>query len=120
MRIGFGKIRALFGLDVVEIGQMLEIPPKACGAEGLLESLLHGCVFRSSTVDSVEGVAGRPEPSRLVGGAGPGDDVDRLIDAAGIQQPRRHIRRDGAIGQLLRGITRHVGIDIALRVGDVR
>jgi hypothetical protein len=44
MRIGFGEIRALFGLDVVEIGQMLEIPPKACGAEGLLESLLHVCL----------------------------------------------------------------------------
>jgi hypothetical protein len=44
MRIGFGKIRALFGLDVVEIGQMLEIPPKACGAESLLESLLHVCL----------------------------------------------------------------------------
>ena len=59
---------------------------------------------------------------RLVrlGGAGAGDDVERFLDPARVQQAPRHIGRDGAIGQLLGGVAGHVGVDIALSVRDVR
>src|SRR6056297_382169 len=77
-------------------------------------------LFKAVLIDRVELAVAYPEGRVVFSGAGAGNDLEGLVDAADIQQSARHLGGDGAISQLLVRIAGHVGVDIPLGVRNIR
>lgn len=126
--VGFGMAQALFlRLNIPEIRQHFQIFSQATCIKGLLEGgpkmglqvINLARPLQAILIDFIQFMSGCSKGFSVFGGAGAMDDDKGFVQPPGIDQAAGNVGGDGALGQLFGGIARHIGIHIALQIGDI-